>query len=62
MITIHDIWPFLLFTPSKLELFLKKPFKEALMDSNMIICVTKHTKKDLLRFVNIDPKKIRVIY
>jgi len=62
VITIHDIWPFLLSTPSKLELFLKKPFKEVLMDSNMIICVTKHTKKDLLRFVDVDPKKIRVIY
>ena len=62
VITIHDILPFLLSTPSKLELFLKKPFKEALMDSNMIICVSKSTEKDLLRFANIDPKKIRVIY
>jgi glycosyltransferase involved in cell wall biosynthesis len=62
VITIHDIWPFLLSTPSKLELFLKKPFKEVLMNSGMTICVTKHTKKDLLRFVNIDPEKIRVIY
>jgi Glycosyltransferase len=62
VITVHDMIPFLPeIRNSPTDFLLRRGIKNA-VNANFIICTSIHTKNDLLRFVNIDPKKIRVVY
>jgi glycosyltransferase involved in cell wall biosynthesis len=60
VVTVHDLISFIETRP--LTDRLVKWVMNMLRYSNSIICVSKSTEKDLLRFIDVDPKKIRVIY
>jgi len=60
VVTVHDLIPFLR-ARSITDLFIRKSMN-LVKNVERIICVSENTKKDLLYFVDVDPKKIRVIY
>lgn len=60
IVTIHDLIPYV--EPRSItDLLIRKSMSLA-GKANRIICVSESTKKDLLRFIDVDPKKVRVIY
>ncbi len=63
VITVHDLMHEILpdFNNIKSKLFLIKK-RQAIMSADAIICISHNTAKDLLRYYNIDPKKIAIIY
>jgi len=60
VVTVHDLIPFLR-ARSITDLFIRKSMN-LVKNADTIICVSENTKKDLLRFMDVDPKKVRVIY
>lgn len=64
VVTIHDL-AFLLYPetfPAK-DAFLHKLYvREAITKANHLIAITEATKRDIIKFYNIDPDKITVIY
>jgi len=71
IVTVHDLMPFTLFNERARSwaylgwLFLfgtQRSIKIGVHKADKIICVSKNTKRDLLRFIDVDSKKIRVIY
>jgi glycosyltransferase involved in cell wall biosynthesis len=60
IITIHDLIPYV--KPRSVTDILIRKSMSLVRRANRIICVSESTKKDLLRFIDVDPKKVRVIY
>lgn len=64
VVTIHDL-AFLLYPetfPAK-DAFLHKLYvREAITKANHLIAITEATKQDIIKFYNIDPNKITVVY
>ena len=60
VITIHDLIPFVIprstYDSARRKAFLNIDY------ADKVIVVSKNTKRDLLRFIDIDPKKVRVVY
>jgi glycosyltransferase involved in cell wall biosynthesis len=71
VITVHDLMPFTLFEERARScaglgwLFLygtQRSMRTGVCNAERIICISESTKKDLLCFIDVDPKKVRVIY
>jgi glycosyltransferase involved in cell wall biosynthesis len=71
IVTVHDLMPFTLFKERTSSwahmgwLFaygVQRSMRTGLVNAERIICISESTKKDLLRFIDVDPKKIRVIH
>jgi len=60
VVTVHDLIPFIV-PRSIYDCAIRKVFMN-IAYANKIIVVSENTKKDLLRFVDVDPKKVWVIY
>jgi glycosyltransferase involved in cell wall biosynthesis len=60
VVTVHDLIPFLR-ARSITDLFIRKSMN-LVKNADTIICVSESTKGDLLRFMDVDPRKVRVIY
>jgi glycosyltransferase involved in cell wall biosynthesis len=60
VITVHDLIPFI--KPRSIADFLVRNKMLSVANADYIICVSESTKRDLLRFMHVDPKKVRVIY
>jgi len=61
IITIHDLIPFSFSRHDALEPLFKKSMQD-LTKAQRLICVSNYTKGELMRFFNIDPSIVRVIY
>lgn len=57
---IHEIFP-QYFSGKKNDFFRKKK-KKVVESADAIVCISKNTKRDLLKFYKIDQKKIHVVY
>jgi glycosyltransferase involved in cell wall biosynthesis len=71
IVTVHDLIPFTLFKERASSwacmgwLFtygVQRSMRKGLVNAEQIICVSESTKNDLLRFIDVDPRKVRVIY
>ena len=68
VITVHDLIPYFyqfMNNPdliSRLENGLFLISFNSIIYADRIICVSESTKKDLFRFIDVDPKKVRIIY
>lgn len=63
IITIHDFIPLYYKEVAKHQYKYYKYFMPMLLKkAHKIICISENTKKDLLKFYNIDENKVRVIY
>ena len=60
VVTVHDLISFLR-ARSITDLFIRKSMN-IVKNADTIICVSESTKGDLLRFMDVDPRKVRVIY
>jgi glycosyltransferase involved in cell wall biosynthesis len=60
VVTVHDLIPFLR-ARSITDLFIRKSMN-LVKNVERIICVSENTKKDLLYFIDVDPKKVSIIY
>jgi glycosyltransferase involved in cell wall biosynthesis len=60
VITVHDLIPFVVPRSTYDSAFRKAFLNIAYADK--VIVISENTRKDLLRFIDIDPKKVRVIY
>ena len=60
IVTVHDLIPFLR-ARSITDLLIRECIK-LVRNADSIICISENTKRDLLRFIDVDPKKVRVIY
>jgi glycosyltransferase involved in cell wall biosynthesis len=61
--TVHDIMPFFISERKWVfNLFFKISILLSLWKSKKIIAVSKSTKKDILKYFNVNPKKISVVY
>lgn len=60
VVTVHDLIPYA--CPRDLTDLLIQKSTQALSYSDMIICVSKNTKKDLLHYLDVNPNLVRVIY
>lgn len=60
IVTVHDLIPFA--CPRDFTDRLIQKSTQALSHADMIICVSHYTKKDLLRYLDVDPYKVRVIH
>lgn len=64
IVTIHDLifvhFPEL-YNPIDRKIYLNK-FQYAADHSDLIIAISEQTKKDIIQFLHIDPKRIKVIY
>jgi glycosyltransferase involved in cell wall biosynthesis len=60
VVTVHDLIPFLR-PRSVTDLFIRKSMN-LVKNAERIICISESTKKDLLHFIDVDPRKVRVIY
>jgi len=60
VITVHDLIPFVV-PRSTYDSALRKAFLN-IAYTDRIVVVSESTKRDLLRFIDADPKKVRVIY
>lgn len=61
IITVHDLIPFSFSRHDALEPLFKKSMMD-LTRAQRLICVSNYTKEELMRFFNIDPGIVRVIY
>ncbi|MEM3833362.1 MAG: glycosyltransferase family 1 protein [Thermoprotei archaeon] len=62
IITVHDLISFLpQVRGSPTDTLLRLGMRD-IKHANLIICVSESTKNDLLRFINIDPRKLKVVY
>ena len=61
VVTVHDLISFIEIRPLT-DRLVKSIMKNMLRYSDNIICVSENTRKDLHRFIDVDPKKVRVIY
>jgi len=62
VVTIHDLIPFLPQVRGSLTDTLLRLSVRNIRHANFIICVSESTKKDLVRFIDTNPKKVRIIY
>jgi|GEM_PF-5266077 glycosyltransferase involved in cell wall biosynthesis len=71
IVTVHDLIPFTLFKERASSqaymrwLFtygVQRSMRTGLVNAERIICISESTKMILLRFIDVDPKKVRVIY
>lgn len=65
VVTLHDLIHLLYpeYLPSRLAFFYaQRMIRHSLGRSDRIICVSRNTKKDLSRFFEVDPGKVRVVY
>jgi glycosyltransferase involved in cell wall biosynthesis len=60
VITVHDLIPFVV-PRSTYDSALRKAFLN-IAYADRIIVVSKNTKRDLLRFIDVDPRKVRIIH
>ncbi|MFW5757405.1 MAG: glycosyltransferase family 4 protein [Bacteroidota bacterium] len=64
VVTIHDL--IFKIVPETYPLFDRHiydlKFKYACRNADLIIAISENTKKDIIRFYNIDPQKIKVVY
>jgi glycosyltransferase involved in cell wall biosynthesis len=60
VVTVHDLIPFA--CPRDFTDHLIQKSTQALNHADMIICVSYYTQKDLLRYIDVDPCRIRVIH
>lgn len=64
VVTIHDLifvrYPEL-YKPLDRRIYLKK-FQDAANNADIIVAISEQTKRDIVDFLNINPKKIKVIY
>jgi len=60
VLTAHDLIFFK--SPRPPSDHLVKKISKQMLYASFIICTSKSTEKDLLRFIDVDPKKVRVIY
>jgi len=64
VVTIHDL-TFLIFPDHfkrRWRTYLKTTLPAVLRSASAIICVSEHTKQDLLKFYDLPPEKVRVVY
>ncbi len=64
VVTVHDLIPYILpetVGPNYLEIF-RQEMPRILSETQAIITVSEHSKKDLVRLMGIDPDRITVIY
>ena len=60
VVTVHDLIPFS--SPrSPIDLLIRESLRY-LNSADKLICVSEYTKKELRRFVHVDPRKVEVIY
>lgn len=65
VVTLHDLIHLLYpeYLPSRLAFFYaQRMIRHSLARSDRIICVSRNTKKDLSRYFEVDPSKVRVVY
>jgi len=65
VVTIYDLAPIISrrYSPSYLfRQYFKWSTKRSAKSADLIITISKNTKKDLIKYFSIDPKKIKVIY
>lgn len=64
VVTIHDL--IFIHFPKLYSFFDRKihflKFKKAAQNADIVIAISEQTKQDIVRFLKIDPKKIKVIY
>ncbi|MEM3573400.1 MAG: glycosyltransferase family 1 protein, partial [Nitrososphaeria archaeon] len=60
IITVHDLIPFI--GPRSITDFVIQKSMYFIKSADHIICVSESTKNDLLRFINVDPRKLRIVY
>ena len=60
IITIHDLIPFSFSRHDALEPLFKRSMRD-LTKAQRLICVSNYTKRELIRFFNVDPSIVRVI-
>jgi len=71
IITVHDLMPFTLFKERAeswakfgwlFNFGIQRSTRNGVYNAERVICISESTKRDLLRFIDVDPKKVRVIY
>ena len=71
IITVHDLMSFTLFKERAeswakfgwlFNFGIQRSMRNGVYNAERVICTSESTKRDLLRFINVDSKKIRVIY
>jgi glycosyltransferase involved in cell wall biosynthesis len=71
IVTVHDLMPFTLFKERASSwahmgwLFtygVQRSMRTGLVNAERIICTSENTKNDLLGSIDVDPKKIRIVY
>ncbi len=64
VVTVHDLifmrYPEL-YKPIDRKIYYKK-FLRAVQEANLVVAISKQTKEDIIRFSQVNPEKIRVIY
>jgi hypothetical protein len=60
VVTIHDLVPYA--EPRSITDILIRKSIGLVKRAHCIICVSESTRSDLLRFMDVDPKKVRVVY
>jgi glycosyltransferase involved in cell wall biosynthesis len=60
IITAHDLVSII--EPRSIADFVVARKISSIKSVNRVICISESTKSDLLRFIDVDPKKVRVIY
>jgi len=71
IITVHDLMSFTLFKERAeswakfgwlFNFGIQRSMRNGVYNAERVICISESTKRDLLRFIDVDPKKVRVIY
>jgi len=60
VITVHDLIPFII--PRSIATFHVQNKMFSIINTDYIITVSENTKKDLLHFIGVDPRKVKVVY
>jgi len=61
VVTVHDLFPFAI-PRSAIDLFIRRTISKSLARTDRIICISESTKNDLLSFLDVNHKKVRVVY
>jgi glycosyltransferase involved in cell wall biosynthesis len=61
IITVHDLIPFAAPRSLLMDIFMRNKMLYV-VDADYVICISESTKKDLIKFIEIDPNKVKVIY
>jgi glycosyltransferase involved in cell wall biosynthesis len=68
VVTVHDLMPYVFandeYTPRPIDVLgiSTRLSMSQLIHANQIICVSEYTKRDLMKYINVDPSLVRVIH